>query len=42
VVEDGVDRDLVAVDDVEHAGRRAGLHHQLGQRTGTDGSAPTA
>ena len=29
--QDGVDRRLVAVDDVEHAGRRSGLHHQLGQ-----------
>ena len=31
VVEDGVDGGLVAMDHVQHAARRAGLHHQLGQ-----------
>jgi hypothetical protein len=31
MVEDRVDRLLVAVDDVEDAGRQAGLHQQLGQ-----------
>ncbi|MNJ25379.1 hypothetical protein D3C77_198230 [compost metagenome] len=31
VFEDGVDRDLVAMDDVQHAGGGARLHHQLGQ-----------
>ena len=31
IVEDGVDRLLVAVDDVEDAGRQAGLDQQLGQ-----------
>ena len=38
IVEDGVDRFLVAVDDVEDAGRQARLDHQLGQRIGTPGS----
>jgi hypothetical protein len=31
VVEDGVDGGLVAVHHVQHAGRCAGFHHQLGQ-----------
>ena len=31
IVEDGVDRLLVAVDHVEDAGRQAGLEHQLGE-----------
>ena len=30
-VEDRVDRFLVAIDDVEHAGRQAGFHQQFGQ-----------
>jgi len=37
VVEDGVHRDLVAMDDVQHTLGRASLHHQLAQ-AGTDGS----
>jgi hypothetical protein len=35
VVEDGVDRLLVAVDDVEDAGGQPGLEHQFGERSGT-------
>ena len=38
IVEDGVDRFLVAVDDIEHARRQAGLDHQFGERIGTTGS----
>ena len=31
MIEDGVHRDLVALNDVQDAGRSTGLHHQLGQ-----------
>jgi hypothetical protein len=34
VLEQAIDRDLVAVDDVEHAGRQAGLGQQLGAEVG--------
>src|ERR1043165_5895521 len=34
VLEQAVDRDLVAVDDVEHAGRQAGIGEQLGAEVG--------
>ena len=37
-VEQRIDRFLVAVDDVEHAGRQSGFDEQLGSRIGTDGS----
>ncbi len=43
MVEDGVDRFLVAVDDVEDAGRQARLHHQLAPASAARrGRAPTA
>jgi hypothetical protein len=38
VLEDRVDRDLVAVDDVEHALGDAGLLEQLGDEIEADGS----
>ena len=39
VGQDGVDRGLVAVHDVQNACRRTGLHHQLGQTDGNGGIA---
>jgi hypothetical protein len=38
IVENGVDGFLVAVDDVEHAGRQAGLENSSASRIGTPGS----
>jgi hypothetical protein len=42
VLEQAIDRDLVAVDDVEHAGGQAGLGEQLGAEVAPTGRARSA